>query len=83
MGWDRSGRPKRLRRKQKRVVLLVAIIGSLALVSVMTLWEDIQQKHKGSVFSFVSGFFSEEEKHILWESMSDEGKAIIRKHRIE
>ena len=81
MGWDRSAKPKRLRRKQKRIVLLVAIVGSLVLVSFLGLWESfVGGDAKGSIIEYVSNLFTDEEKHAVWDGMSDKGKAVILKH---
>ncbi len=81
MGWDKSAKPKRLRRKHKRMVLWVAMIGSLVLVVFLEFWSGfVEGNAKGSVFEYISGLFSEEEKRAVWDGMTDEGKAVIRKY---
>ena len=80
MSWDKSTRPKRLRRKHKRIVLLSALVGSVMVVSITGFWHDISNDESFSVLGYVSDFFSDEEKKTVWNGLSDEGKAIILKH---
>ncbi len=80
MSWDRSARPKRLRRKHKRIVLLAAIVGSIMIVSITGFWDEISGDDSFSVLGYVTNFFSDEEKQTVWHGLSDEGKAIIQKH---
>ncbi len=80
MSWDKSARPKRLRRKHKRIVLLSALVGSVMIVSINGFWHDISNDESFSVLGYVSDFFSDEEKQTVWDGLSDEGKAIILKH---
>ena len=80
MSWDKSARPKRLRRKHKRIVLLSALVGSVMIVSIIGFWHDISNDESFSVLGYVSDFFSDEEKQTVWDGLSDEGKAIILKH---
>jgi len=81
MGWDRSAKPKRMRRKHKKIVFLVALIGSVTVVGIFGVWENfVYGDAKGSIIEFVSGLFSDDEKSAVWDGMSDEGKAILLKH---
>lgn len=84
MGWDTSSRPKRLRRKQKRIIILVALVGSITIVMVTGLWNSfMQEDHTGAIIQFADGVLNDEEKAVIWNGMSDEGKAVILKHRPE
>jgi len=70
-----------MRRKHKRIVLLVAIVGSLTLVAVLGIWDNfVHGDAKGSIIEFASSLFSDEEKSVVWDGMSDEGKAVLLKH---
>ncbi|MDQ7005042.1 MAG: hypothetical protein Q9N67_09080 [Ghiorsea sp.] len=82
--WDKSSRPKRLRKKQKRMIVLLVIIGSLLVVVVTSLWDSfMQEDHAGAIIQFADSVLSDEEKAVIWNGMSDEGKAVILKHRQE
>lgn len=81
MGWDKSSKPKRLRRKQKRIIILVALVGSMSIVLITGLWNSfMQEDHTGAIIQFADGVLNDEEKSTVWNSMSDEGKAVILKH---
>ena len=78
MSWDRSARPKRLRRKQKRVVLLVAIVASIAMVVAADVWNDFATHKSGSIFDSL-GTLTDAEKRKIWQGMSDENKSLMQK----
>lgn len=82
MSWDRSARPKRMRRKHQRMVIIVALVASLILVSVIGFWQNT--KFEGgfaALIDWASSVLSEDEQRVVWEGMSDEGRAVILRHR--
>ncbi len=80
MGWDKSSRPRRLRRKHKLVIILVALVGSISIVVVTGLWNSFtQEDHTDVMIKLADSIFDNEEKRIIWDGMSDEGKEVILK----
>ena len=81
MKWDKSTKPKRLRRKQKRLLLWLTFGISLIFVSLLGLFEGFKSESSMSVITKLADqVLTEEEKRVVWEGMSDEGKQVIQKH---
>ena len=81
MGWDTNTKPKPLRRKQKRMILWGSIIMSLAFVSLLGWFKSWDPDSSLSIITEVADtVLSSEEKRVVWDGMSKEGKAVIQKH---
>jgi len=81
MSWDKSSKPKRLRRKHKRIIILVALVGSMSIVVVTGFWNNfMQEEHTGTLIKIADSMLNDEEKRTVWGSMNDDGKAVILKH---
>jgi len=72
MSWDRSAKPKRLRRKHKRIIILVALVGSMSIVVATGLWNSfVQEDHTDTMIKIADSM------------LNDEGKAVILKHALD
>jgi len=81
MSWERGTRPKRLRRKHKRIVIVVAFVASILLVSVISFYKGMSFDGKVDILGKIAeSVLSEEEKRIVWEGMSEQGREVLRKH---
>jgi len=81
MDWDKNTRPKRLRRKQKRLLLWLTFAVSFIFVSILGLFDGFNADSDISVITEIADkVLTEEEKRVVWDSMSEEGKEIIGKH---
>ena len=81
MEWDKTTRPKRLRRKQKRLILWLTFGISIIFVSILGFFDGFKSESSMSVITKLADqVLTEEEKRVVWEGMSKEGKEVIQKH---
>lgn len=76
-GRRKGATARRLRKSDVRLALSAAAVGALLLVSILAMFEG-SSVQKG--LQWVAGQFSEEEKQVIWNDLSDESKQIIREH---
>jgi len=81
MSWDRNTRAKKLNRKQRRFLTLLSIIVSLLFVVILSIGEGFNwQGGLDFATKIANTVLNDEEKRTVWDGMSDDGKAVIRRH---
>jgi len=81
MRWDKSGRAKPLRRKHKALLLLLSVLVALIIVLVSGFVRGFHLDNSLDIITHAAtSILNDDEKKIVWDSMSPEGKKIIQKH---
>ncbi|MDQ6988295.1 MAG: hypothetical protein Q9M19_00310, partial [Mariprofundaceae bacterium] len=81
MSWDRSSRAKRLTRKQRKFLITISFFVAFLFVLIWGVVGDL--KVEGGISMLVDmadSLLSDEEKRTVWDSMSEEGRDVIRRH---
>ena len=81
MAWDKNTKPKRLRTKHKRQLVVLTLVISFVFVSVLTFFDGFKSESSMSVITKLADqVLTEEEKRVVWDGMSKEGKEVIGRH---
>ncbi|MDX8383468.1 MAG: hypothetical protein R8M45_05265, partial [Ghiorsea sp.] len=81
MSWDKNTKPKRLRKKQKRFLMWLTFAVSLVFVSFLGIFDDFKMGNGLQIITDVANsILSDEEKRVVWDGMSEDGKDVLRKH---
>jgi len=81
MSWDSNTRPKRLRRRQKKFLLTLTFIISMIFVALLGIFDGFSTDGGLKIIADVAdSILSDDEKRVVWEGMSKEGKDVLRKH---
>jgi len=81
MNWHKSTKARPLRRRQKKFLLWISLLVSLLFVLALDAIGSLSIDDTLHVMTKVANsVLSDDEKKTVWNGMSEEGKAVIRRH---
>jgi len=81
MRWDQNGRAKPLRRKHKVLLIFLSLLVALIITVVSGFVRGFHWDNSLDIITHAAtSILNDDEKKIVWDSMSPEGKKIIKKH---